>query len=149
VGTIIVEILILRDLWSHFPMPTAFFLVLVIVLAVVAENLRQKFNHWTSPSRLPRALAVLLLFACTQPAAAYTCTISPKGDAVIVKTDNAGAEPVTCTVSCRFAVAGGTQTVTCTQQIPGGARNWYVCLRSTGGKAFGKLVEGSENCVKP
>jgi len=92
-------------------------------------------------------IAGVFLLAAAQPAAAYTCTISPKGDAVIFKTDNAGAEPATCTVTCRFAVPGGTRTVTCTQQIPGGARNWYVCLRPTGGKAFGRLVEGSENCM--
>ena len=89
-----------------------------------------------------------LLLAGAQSAAAYTCTISLKGDAVIVKTDNPEAEPRSCTVTCRFAVPGGTQTVTCTQQIPGGAKNWYVCLRPTGGKAFGRLEEGSESCKK-
>ena len=82
------------------------------------------------------------------PAAAYTCTISPKGDAVIVKTDNPDMEPTTCTVTCRFAVPGGTATVNCTQNIPGGAKAWYVCLRPTGGKPY-KFESGSESCTKP
>ncbi len=34
-------------------MPTIFFLV----RAVVAEPLREKFDHWTSTDHLPRALA--------------------------------------------------------------------------------------------
>lgn len=33
-------------------MPTSFFLV----RAVVAENLRDQFDHWTSADHLPRAL---------------------------------------------------------------------------------------------
>jgi hypothetical protein len=77
-------------------------------------------------------------------ATAYTCTISPKGDAVIVKTDNPGAEPLTCTVTCRFAAA----TFNCTQTIPAGARNWYVCLRPTHGKNIGQLQDGSEACKR-
>jgi hypothetical protein len=87
----------------------------------------------------------ILLLADAAPAAAYTCTISARGDAVIVKTDNPGSQPKTCTVTCRFAAA----TVTCTQDIPAGAKGWYVCLRPTGGKDFGKLQSGSEACRKP
>ena len=82
------------------------------------------------------------------PAAAFTCTISPAGDAVIVKTDNPYAQPTSCTVTCRLKGPGGTATVNCTQQIPGGAKNWYVCLRPTGGKAY-TFESGSENCKKP
>ncbi len=37
---------------SLTPMPKSFFLVRV----VVAENLRDKFDHWTSTDHLPRAM---------------------------------------------------------------------------------------------
>jgi hypothetical protein len=42
-----------------------------------------------------------------QSAAAYTCTLSPSKDAVIVKTGNPDARPKSCTVTCFFAVPGG------------------------------------------
>ena len=58
------------------------------------------------------------------------------------------AQPTSCTVSRRFAGPGGPATVNCTQQIPGGAKNWYVCLRPTGGKAL-TFESGSETCKKP
>jgi len=92
------------------------------------------------------AVVFALSALCAAPALAYTCTISPKGDAVVVKTDNPSAQPVTCQVTCRFAVGAGSETVTCAQQIPPGAKGWYVCVRPTGGKAFGKLEGGSESC---
>ncbi len=90
-------------------------------------------------------LSVLLAaawFAAAQPAAAYTCTVSPHGDSVIIKTNNPSAAPKTCTVTCRFALA----RISCTQNIPAGARNWYVCLRPTRGKNLGALQGGAENC---
>ncbi len=93
------------------------------------------------------AVAAVILLACASaPAAAYTCTLSPKGDAVIVKTDNPSAETKTCTVSCRFAVGQGSETISCTQQIPPGTKAWYVCLRPTNGKPFGRLESGTESC---
>jgi hypothetical protein len=57
-----------------------------------------------------------LAAAClsAQSAAAYTCTISPKGDAVTVKTGNPYAQSTTCTATCRFKVPDGIATVTCT-----------------------------------
>ena len=91
------------------------------------------------------AVAVL---AGAPPAAAFTCALTPKGDAVIVKTDNPNAQPTSCTVTCRFKVRGGTETVDCTQEIPGGAKGWTVCLRPTGGKAY-KFEGGIESCKKP
>ncbi len=89
--------------------------------------------------------AVLLVVA-SAPAAAYTCTVTPKGDAVVIKTDNPSSEPKRCTVSCRFAVEQGSETIDCTQQIPPGAKDWYVCLRPTNGKPFGELQSGHESC---
>ena len=86
--------------------------------------------------------AALLLVAAAPPAAAYTCTVAPRGDAVIIKTDNPGAAPKICTVTCRFALA----SFSCTQSIPAGAKNWYVCLRPTRGKSLGALQGGSETC---
>jgi hypothetical protein len=94
-------------------------------------------------SMLPAAAALAAAsLAGAQPAAAYRCALSPKGDAVIVKTDNPGGAPKTCTVTCRFT----TVSFSCTQNIPAGARNWYVCLRPTGGKALGALQGGGEIC---
>ncbi len=90
--------------------------------------------------------AIMLLSMASSPAAAYICALSPKGDAIIVKTDNPSSEAKTCTVSCRFAVGQGSETITCTQQIPPGVQAWYVCLRPTNGKAFGRLESGSESC---
>jgi hypothetical protein len=79
------------------------------------------------------------------PAFAYSCAISPAKDAVIIKTDNAGDRGVTCKVDCTFKAAEGPVTISCSQQIPAGARGWYVCLRPTGGKAL-EFVGGSESC---
>jgi len=79
------------------------------------------------------------------PAFAYSCALSPARDAVIVKTDNASDRGVTCKVDCTFKAADGPVTFSCTQQIPPGAKGWYVCLRPTGGKAL-EFVGGSENC---
>src|SRR5262245_60751936 len=66
-------------------------------------------------------LAALILNA-PQSATAYTCTLSPSKDAVIVKTGNPDAKPKSCTVTCSFAVPGGVERITCTQTIPGGAK---------------------------
>ena len=95
------------------------------------------------------AACAILLLAPAERAAAYICTISPKGDAVIVKTSNPYPQSTSCTVPCRFVVPDGIATVKCTQTVPGGAKDWYVCLRPTGGKAYGKLEGGSEDCQKP
>ena len=79
------------------------------------------------------------------PAVAYSCTVSPAKDAVIVKTDNASDRGVTCKVDCTFKAADGPVIFSCSQQIPPGAKGWYVCLRPTGGKAL-EFVGGSESC---
>ncbi len=92
---------------------------------------------------------LLFLLLSAQPAFAYICTISPKGDAVLVKTGNPYAQTTTCTVTCRFVVPDGIATITCSQTVPGGAKDWFICIRPTEGKAFGKLEGGSEQCAKP
>ena len=79
------------------------------------------------------------------PAFAYSCAVSPAKDAVIVKTDNTSDRGVTCKVDCTFRAPDGPVTFTCSQQIPPGAKGWYVCLRPTGGKAL-EFVSGSESC---
>ena len=38
---------------------------------------------------------------------------------------------------------------TCTQTEPGGAKDWYVCIRPAAGKSCGNLDNSSENCTKP
>ena len=68
---------------------------------------------------------------------------------MIVKTGNPDAQPKSCTVTCNFAVPGGVEPITCTQMIPGGAKDWYVCIRPTGGKALGAFESGSEKCEPP
>jgi hypothetical protein len=86
--------------------------------------------------------AAALVCLTAAPAAAYTCTIAPHGDSVIIKTSNTGAAPKICTVTCRFTFA----RFSCTQNIPAGASNWFVCVRSTRGKNLGALQGGSETC---
>jgi hypothetical protein len=96
------------------------------------------------------ALALRLLFlgamlAAPLPAQAYSCAVSPAKDAVIIKTDNPSVDPVTCKVDCTFKAAEGPVKFSCAQQIPPGAKGWYVCLRPTGGKPL-EFVEGKESC---
>src|SRR4051812_24198771 len=85
------------------------------------------------------------LIASSPAAYAYSCTLSAAKDAVIVKTDNASARSVTCKVDCVFSTPQGPTTISCSQQIPPGAKGWYVCLRPTGGKAL-EFSTGSETC---
>ena len=84
-----------------------------------------------------------------QSVRAYSCAMSPARDAAIIKTDNSRDREATCKVECVFAGQDGPVTISCTQKIPAGAKNWYVCLRPTGGKAYGQLEGGSESCAKP
>ncbi len=95
------------------------------------------------------ATVVLLLLAADSAAQAFTCKLSPDGTSVIVKTGNPYPKDTSCTVNCRFAVPGGVETITCTQKIPGGAADWYVCVRPAAGKNYGALDGGDENCAKP
>src|SRR5262249_17538961 len=93
-------------------------------------------------------LGCLLSVAVPTLAAAYTCRLSPAGDAIMVKTGNASAADLSCTVTCRFTTPQGPFVVNCTQTIPAGQADWYVCLRPTGGKSIGALEGGEEKCVK-
>lgn len=79
------------------------------------------------------------------PAAAYSCAVSPAKDSIIIKTDNSSDRNKTCKVECTFKAPDGPVTFSCAQQIPAGAKGWYVCLRPTGGKAL-EFVGGSESC---
>jgi len=94
---------------------------------------------------LIRPILIVIAGLAPLPAFAYSCAMSPAKDAVIVKTDNASDRAVTCKVDCTFKAAEGPVTISCAQQIPAGAKNWYVCLRPTGGKAL-EFVGGSESC---
>jgi hypothetical protein len=87
---------------------------------------------------------VVLTLAAASPAAAFTCKLSPDGTSVIVKTGNPNS-----TVTCRFAVPQGTADITCTQTIPPGAKDWYVCIRPAAGKNYGAVAGGDEKCAKP
>jgi len=95
------------------------------------------------------AAAVFLLLAASSAAQAFACKLSPDGTSVLVKTGNPYPKETSCTVNCRFVVPGGTETISCTQKIPGGAADWYVCIRPAAGKNYGALAGGDENCVKP
>ena len=95
--------------------------------------------------RSASALVILIATGAPLPALAYSCAISTAKDAVIVKTDNASAQPVTCKVECRFTTPAGIATISCSQQIPAGAKGWYVCLRPING-ATAQFSGGSESC---
>jgi hypothetical protein len=90
-----------------------------------------------------------MTLAAASPAAAFTCKLSPDGTSVIVKTSNPNTQPASCTVTCRFAVPGGTASITCTRTIPAGAKDWYVCIRPAAGKNYGAPAGGDETCAKP
>lgn len=92
-----------------------------------------------------RFIMWLLIAAAPLPAFAYSCALSPARDAIIIKTDNASTRDVSCKVECTFKAEAGPVTFACTQQVPAGAKGWYVCLRPTGGKAL-DFVSGSESC---
>jgi hypothetical protein len=92
---------------------------------------------------------IVMTLAAASPAAAFTCKLSPDGTSVIVKTSNHNTQPASCTVTCRFAVPGGTASITCTQTIPAGAKDWYVCIRPAAGKNCGAPAGGDETCAKP
>ena len=89
-----------------------------------------------------RILAAALVLFAAGPAAAATCQLSPHGDSLVIRTSNPSAAPKTCTVTCRFTLA----RFACTQNIPAGANNWYVCLRPTRGKNIGAFQGAGELC---
>jgi hypothetical protein len=91
------------------------------------------------------SIVVAALAALPLPAFAFSCAMSPARDAVIVKTDNSRDRAVTCKVDCIFTGQDGPVTISCAQQIPAGAKGWYVCLRPTGGKLV-EYVSGRESC---
>src|SRR4051812_19740568 len=95
--------------------------------------------------RLIGLASIVLAALAPLPAFAYSCALTPAKDAVIIKTGNARDRAVTCKVNCTFKAAGGPVTFSCAQQIPPGAKSWYVCLRPPGGKAM-EFVSGSESC---
>ena len=92
-----------------------------------------------------RLLLLGVFLATPLPAQAYSCAVSPAKDSIIIKTDNPSNSPVTCKVDCTFKAADGPVKLSCAQEIPAGAKGWYVCLRPTGGKAL-EFVEGKESC---
>ena len=94
---------------------------------------------------LIRPILIFIAALGPLPAFAYSCATSPAKDAVIIKTDNTSDRAVTCKVDCTFKAPEGPVTISCSQQIPAGAKGWYVCLRPTGGKVL-EFVGGSESC---
>ena len=95
--------------------------------------------------RLIGLISIVVTVLAPLPAFAYSCALSPAKDAVIIKTDNTSDRGVTCKVDCTFKAADGPVTFSCSQQIPLGAKGWYVCLRPTGGKAM-EFGSGAESC---
>ena len=65
-----------------------------------------------------------------------------------MKTSNPNSQPASCTVTCRFAVPEGTASITCTQIIPAGAKDWSVLIPAAG-KNYGAPADGDETCAKP
>jgi hypothetical protein len=84
-----------------------------------------------------------LLTSVLFPTHAYA--LSQAKGAVIIKTDNGTAQPLTCKVDRTFKAPERLFTVSCTQKIPASAKSWYVCVRPTGGKAL-EFAEGNESC---
>ena len=95
--------------------------------------------------RLAILACIAGLAAAPLPAFAYSCALSPAKDAVIVKTDNASDRETTCKVECLFTSPDEPVTISCAQRIPAKKKDWYVCLRPTGGKAL-EFLRGSESC---
>ena len=93
----------------------------------------------------PSFLLAALLVTLPLPVQAYSCKVSPAKDSIIVKTDNASDRAVICKVDCTFNAPDGPVTISCSRQIPPGQKDWYVCLRPTGGKAL-EFAKGSESC---
>jgi len=94
---------------------------------------------------IPILLAVLLLAVAPIPAGAYSCVLSPARDAIIIKTDNGSDHPKICRVECTFASPEGPVTVACVREVPPDTRDWYICLRPTGGRVL-EFSDGTESC---
>ena len=90
-------------------------------------------------------LIPMLLAAAPLPARAYSCGLSPAGDAVIIKTDNAADRAMMCRVECTFTSPDGPVTIACVRQVPPHTRDWYICLRATAGKPL-EFSDGAESC---
>jgi hypothetical protein len=94
-------------------------------------------------------LGALCMLLSPGVAGAYTCRVSPAGDAIMIKTGNNTASATSCTVTCRFKTPQGPPfDVTCIQTIPPNTPDWFVCIRPTGGKAVGAFEGGEEKCAK-
>lgn len=96
---------------------------------------------------LGRMALSLAMLAPAAPAVAYSCALSADSTIVVVKTGNPDPRPKLCTVSCRFLTPDGPLEFSCTQRIPGGVKEWYVCVRSTGGRDLGRFEDGNEECT--
>jgi hypothetical protein len=99
--------------------------------------------------RLPILSLVLILSTGADRAATFTCTLSPDKSTVIVKVSNPYAQQTACTVTCNFITPDGIKSVTCTQTVPGNAKDWYLCIRPAVGKSYDNLDSGSESCIRP
>ena len=91
------------------------------------------------------SLIPIVLAAAPLPAGAYSCGLSPARDAVVIKTDNTSGHAMTCRVECTFTSPDGPVTIACVRKVPPETRDWYICLRATGGKAM-EFAEGTESC---
>jgi hypothetical protein len=90
-------------------------------------------------------LVPMLLAAAPLQASAYSCGLSAARDAVIVKADNASDRAMRCRVECTFNSPDGPVTIACVRQVPPETKDWYVCLRPTGGKIL-EFSDGAESC---
>jgi hypothetical protein len=97
--------------------------------------------------RLGVQILLVVAFGAFSPMLAAICSISPKGDALIVKTDNPYHETAVCTVTCDLFKGGVRSTITCKQNIPPSAKNWYVCVRPLADATF-KIGEATQSCAK-
>jgi len=94
---------------------------------------------------IPIRLATLLLAMAPLSAGAYSCALSPARDAIIIKTDNGSDHAMMCRVECTFTSPDGPVTIACVREVPPDTRDWYICLRPTGGKVL-EFAAGGESC---
>jgi hypothetical protein len=53
------------------------------------------------------------------------------------------------TACVQIVTPSGIESITCKQNVPGGAKDWYVCIRPAAGKSYGNVDSGNESCTKP
>lgn len=96
-------------------------------------------------------LIFLASFGAAQAADFHACKLSPDKRSVTVLVSNPYAQETHCTVNCHVALPGsGIASISCTKTVPGGAKDFELCVRTRDGGDYAKLSDaGNAECVKP